>query len=77
MKHDHDETLIFYSLFSTFYFSCDIEGCDKTFVTRNALCSHLRSHERKLEDLKCSWEGCNRVFEMPCRCVPAFVYDAV
>lgn len=67
--------LIFTLLFvnSLLYFiypndsSCEHEGCAKSFVTRNALCSHMRSHEHKLEDLKCSWEGCDKIFELPCR----------
>ncbi|KAK6624675.1 hypothetical protein RUM44_011534 [Polyplax serrata] len=47
-------------------YSCE-QGCAKSFITRNALCSHMRSHEHKLEDLKCSWEGCDKIFELPCR----------
>ncbi|XP_014474745.1 PREDICTED: uncharacterized protein LOC106744457 [Dinoponera quadriceps] len=43
------------------------QHCGKRYYSNNALTSHQRSHSYKEVDVKCSWPGCGKVFDKPCR----------
>ena len=46
-------------------YRCDVEGCGKTFASLNYLRDHHMIQHEGQRSLKCSHNGCDRMFSWP------------
>lgn len=55
----------FFKLPDTKTFECEVENCNKIFLSEFQLKNHMEYHASRDKELVCSHEGCGRKFFWP------------